>query len=299
MSVLYSKLRLNVPSDLDGQNAIITNSRGATRTVEMSSPVTDIMLVGMEKYTVQAGVSEENISFGYGQIKKMNPKLIPANLESATWKEISNTIKNGTFSQFASVGDTKSFVLNGKTYHAQVVAINDGTGTAGQWYPDKTVDFISVELYESKIAYNSTSTNAGGFPGSALKETLANTIYPLFPSDLKNVIIDKSHSYNTATTSSGGMTTFASKLWLPTRFEIIGFTSSYIPGESTSNNKKYTLSSKIKNQVEQTSATSWWLGSLSNYHNYTFDSILQSGDEDPIYPNASGSRGVPLCFRIG
>lgn len=48
MSVLYSKLRLEVPSELDGQNAIITSAGGATRTVEMSAPITDAMLAGLE-----------------------------------------------------------------------------------------------------------------------------------------------------------------------------------------------------------------------------------------------------------
>ena len=68
--ILYSKLRIEVPQVLDGENATITSSRGATRTFEMSSPITDIMLPGMEKYRVQAGLTDEEISFGYGQIKK-------------------------------------------------------------------------------------------------------------------------------------------------------------------------------------------------------------------------------------
>ena len=69
--VLYSKLRLEVPQALDGEDATITSSKGATRTVEMSSPITDVMVAGMEKYRVQAGTTDEYVSFGYGEIKKL------------------------------------------------------------------------------------------------------------------------------------------------------------------------------------------------------------------------------------
>lgn len=69
--VLYSKLRLEVPQELDGEDATITSEHGNTRTVEMSSPITDVMLAGMEKYRVQAGVTDEDVSFGYGEIKKV------------------------------------------------------------------------------------------------------------------------------------------------------------------------------------------------------------------------------------
>lgn len=68
--ILYSKLRLEVPLTLNGENATITSERGNSRVVQMSSPITDIMLAGMEKYRIQAGAVDEFMSFGYGEIKK-------------------------------------------------------------------------------------------------------------------------------------------------------------------------------------------------------------------------------------
>lgn len=53
--ILYSKLRLVVPAELDGENATVTDSKGNARTIAMSTPKTDIMLAGMDKYRVQAG----------------------------------------------------------------------------------------------------------------------------------------------------------------------------------------------------------------------------------------------------
>lgn len=75
--ILYSKLRLEVPSALNGENAIITSSKGTSRTVQMISPITDIMLAGMEKYNVKAGITDEDVLFGYGQIKKSVIEYLP------------------------------------------------------------------------------------------------------------------------------------------------------------------------------------------------------------------------------
>lgn len=216
-------------------------------------------------------------------------------LESYTWKEIAEAIKDGTFSNFASVGDTKSFIMNGKTYHAEVVSINDGSGEAGKWYPNKTVDFITKELYETNYPYNSTDTNTGGFPYSELRGTLENTLYPLLPSDLKDVIIKKTHSY--ITHIGGVMCIDSTKLWLPTFYEIAGTTSTYAPGETSSNNKAYTLASKIKTVNGESSASLWWLGSLNSYNSMYFWCVGSSGIVGGNY--ASCSFGVPLCFRIG
>lgn len=291
--IIYSKLRLQVSSELDGQNATITSASGASRTIQLSSPITDIMVSGMEKYRVQAGITDETVSFGYGEIKKLEAKYFDT-LENESWANIAYVIKNGKFAQVASIGDTKSFVMNGKTYHAEVVAINDGSGSAGSWYPDKTVDFICTELYQTTYQYNSNNTNTGGFPSSALRGTLVNTLYPLLPTDLKDVIIAKSHSYITST--GGVMGTDSTKLWLPTYYEITGTTNTYAPGETSSNNKAYTLASKIKN-LNGGSANFWWLGSLYSYYSASFWLVNLSGNVN--YNNASFSFGVPLCFRIG
>lgn len=232
------------------------------------------------------------------------PPVIPESLEDATWQQISGTIADGTFSQYASVGDTKSFEIGGKTYHAEVVAINDGTGDAAQWYPNKTVDFICTELYETEYRYNSSVDNSGGFPSSEIKNTLNNTIYPLLPTDLKNVIIDKSHSYQAGSYSnsswSSQMSTLATKLWLPTYYEIDGATATYVVGETSSNNKAYTFASKIKMQNGQTSAINWWTGSPYCGNSSSVWRMAPTG----TYFNGSGYgtaslSGVPICFRIG
>ena len=299
MAVLYSKLRLEVPNALDGQNATITSAGGATRTVEMSAPITDVMLAGLEKYRVQAGYTDESVAFGYGQIKKVGALYVPANLDDAPWSLIQQLIASGDFGTYYAIGDIKTFVINNKTYTAEVVAINDGTGDAAQWYPANTVDFITKELYETTYRYNATNTNTGGFPSSEVKTTLNSTIYPLLPTDLKDVITEKSHSYQAGSYSSSwssSMVTSSDKLWLPTYYEIAGATNQYASGETSSNNKAYTLASKIKNIVGG-SANYWWLGSPYSSTGGYFWGVGTDGTFH--YYSASSTYGVPVCFRIG
>lgn len=248
-----------------------------------------------EKQDITDDVLETTSKTIVGAINELRSIMIPTSLESASWSKIKSTIQDGTFSMYAHVGDTKTFEMNGKTYHAEVVAINDGTGDAASWYPDRTVDFICTELYETAYQYNSSATNTGGFPSSALHGTLINTLYPLLPSDLKDVIIEKSHSYITST--GGAMATDSTKLWLPTHYEIAGATDQYAPGETASNNKAYTLASKIKNLNGQSSASGWWLGSLNSSSATRFWRVGTNGNLGNGAANYT--YGVPVCFRIG
>lgn len=71
MSLLYSKLRLQIPQVSDGKNAIITSPRGVNRSVPMTYPLTDVFVGGMDKYTVQAGTGSETFSVGNGKLKKI------------------------------------------------------------------------------------------------------------------------------------------------------------------------------------------------------------------------------------
>ena len=94
------------------------------------------------------------------------------------------------------------------------------------------------------------------------------------------------------------MTTLATKLWLPTYYEISGATGTYAPGETASNNKAYTLASKVKNLNGQTSASRWWLGSPDSGNGGRFWRVSTDGSLLLSY-SASTAYGVPVCFRIG
>ena len=296
MSILYGKIRINGDA---GQTITITTTTGQSRTIQTTGQsYTDVMLAGLEEYTLSNGILSETVLLNIGDFQEIN---LPAlTLETATWQQVQEFIQAGNFSQLASIGDTKTFQINNKTYTAEVVAINDGTGDASTWYPDKTVDFITKELYETTYRYNATNTNTGGFTSSEVRNTLNGTIYPLLPSDLKSVITAKSHSYQAGSYSSNtwhsSMVTSTDNLWLPTRYEIAGTAETYAPGETSSNNKAYTLASKIKNIVDG-SANNWWLGSPDSSNNGRVWDVTSPGS---FYTDlASTALGLPLCFRIG
>ena len=221
-------------------------------------------------------------------------------LDYNSWDTIQQYIQAGELARVANVGETKSFVVNNKTYNAEIVSINDGTGDAGQWYPDKTVDFITKELYDNAYRYNSTQTNAGGFPNSALRGTLENTIYPLLPSDLKDVIVNKVHAY--VSNSDGTTTIDSTKLWLPTQYEMSGSSIDNALGETSLNNKKYNLAFVYKSQTKYGSYYRWWLASPSTNETKCFWIVTQEGYiynyGDTNTNGATKEYYVPICFRI-
>ena len=295
MSILYGKIRINGEA---GQTIAITTPTGQSRTIQTTGQsYTDVMLPGLEEYTLSNGTLSETVLLNIGDFQEVNLPVLT--FETATWQQVQEFIQAGNFSQLASIGDTKTFQVNNKTYHAEVVAINDGTGDAASWYPANTVDFITKELYETTYRYNATNANTGGFPSSEVKTTLNSTIYPLLPTDLKDVITEKSHSYQAGSYSSSwssSMVTSSDKLWLPTYYEIAGATNQYASGETSSNNKAYTLASKIKNIVGG-SAYYWWMGSPYSSSSINFWSVYTGGNFNSS--SASSALGVPVCFRIG
>lgn len=293
MSVLYGKVRIYGES---GQTITITDGKGSSRTVQTTGQeFTDIALPGMEEYTLSNGGLSETVLLNIGDFKEIN---LPITLENMTWEQIQEKIVNGTLpSRF--VGQTKSIVLNGDTYNLQLARINDGTGTAGTYYPNHTADFISVELMPDTHNMNSTNTNVGGWKQCAMRTYLTDTVYPALPDDLKAVIIDKTHMY-TQGNQSTSFESVSDKLWLPTEWECFGSATS--GGESATYNVHYSAifpdaTSRQKTCIGQTSANDWWESSPRVSNATAFCLVYNTGNVS--YDTASASRGVVLGLRIG
>lgn len=296
MDILFGKIRIYA---MAGTQFTITSSGGNVQsgTVPSGATFVDRIVPGLDEYTVSNGISNINVSVNYGEMVKVQ---LYSSLDEVSWADIQALIQENKFADYFSVGATKTFIINGKTYTAEVVSINDGMGAASQWYPEKTVDFIAKELYETKYRYNATNNNSGGFPSSEIKTTLNSTIYPLLPSDLKSVITAKSHSYQAGSYSSSwssSMVTSSDNLWLPTYYEIAGGSAQYVEGENVNNNKPYILDSKIKMVNGESSASIWWLGSPYSNGSGAFWLVGTGGGFGNS--GASNAYGVPLCFRIG
>ena len=215
-----------------------------------------------------------------------------------SWAAIQEHIAAGTLPA-SFVGQTKPITMDGNTYNLQLARINDGTGTAGTYYPNHTADFISVELMPDTHNMNPTNTNVGGWKQCAMRTYLTDTVYPALPDDLKAVIIDKTHMY-TQGNQSTSFESVSDKLWLPTEWECFG--SATYGGESASYNVHYSAifpdaTSRQKTRIGQTSANTWWESSPNVSSATAFCSVNGNG---AAYTNtASTAFGVVLGLRIG
>ena len=270
VTTLPTKTNYQPNEALDLTGIVVTGTAGALTpniTAECTFNPADGTILDEEKtYTVDVSYHGLTTSFN------VTCSSIPASLEDATWAQIQTAVQNGTLSQFASVGDTKTITLTtNETLTLQLASINDGTGSAGTYYPNGTADFISVELMDSTHAMNSTATNVGGWNSCGMRTYLNETVYPTLPTDLKSVIIEKTHM-RTAGNQSTSLVSASDKLWLPTDWEVFGNTTSS-RAEDADHNNHYTIFSNSASRIKYrkaapTIAREWWLSSptTSRFH---------------------------------
>lgn len=273
----------------------ITGTAGST-TKDVTSDCTSSPIDGTPLTTI--GMNEITVSY-LGLSTKFYVNVTSSALENYTWSQIRTMLVNGTLGSTVSVGATKTIKLSSnEIIELQLASINDGTGTASSYYPNHTADFVSVGVMDSGHRMNSTNTNVGGWNDSQMRTYLNETVYPTLPSDLRAVIVEKTHM-RTEGNQSSTLVSASDKLWLPTHFEIGGSGQ----GESSSYNIKYSIftdnaSRKKYRKSAPTNAQVWWLSSpyISTSGHFTMvisDGSTGSGD------GASYSHAVVLCLRIG
>lgn len=297
MGILYGKVRINGDA---GQTISITTPTGQSRTITTTGQdYTDVMLAGLEEYTFSNGNKSESVLLNIGDFQEISLLAWDdTTMANNSWSAIKEHIAARTLPA-SFVGQTKSITLDGNTYNLQLARINDGTGTAGTYYPNHTADFISVELMPDTHNMNSTNTNVGGWKQCAMRTYLADTVYPALPDDLKAVIIDKTHMY-TQGNQSTSFESVSDKLWLPTEWECFG--SATYGGESATYNVHYSAifpdaTSRQKTRIGQTSADSWWESSPLVSSATAFCRVNSNGNAGN--DGASPAYGVVLGLRIG
>ena len=226
---------------------------------------------------------------------------VPANMEDCSWAMLKQLASAGTLGNYYQIGDTKTIELaGGERVVMELVSINDGSGTAGGYYPRGTVDFISKDCLQTTRSMNSSNTNAGGWVSCALRTTLNTTIYETLPQTVKDAIVEKTHK-TSAGSQSTSLVEHSDKLWLPTEYEMFGAITYSANTENANVNKHYavfdTNADRIKHQGTNGSAVWWWESSPRVSDSANFCGPGRSGGTD--YANASDSGGVLLCFRIG
>ena len=217
-------------------------------------------------------------------------------MENNTWAAIQEHIAAGTLPA-SFVGQTKAITLsNSEVIEMQLASINDGTGNAGAYYPNHTADFVAKNLMETGHVMNSTSTNVGGWNSCEMRTYLNTDVWAMLPSDIKAVIIEKTH-LRTEGNQSSTLVSASDKLWLCTNYEVGGTGQ----GESDTNNIHYSIfpdqASRIKYRTGQSSAGGWWLSSPNTGNTTNFRFVNGGGYLDSDY--ATYTYRIALGLRIG
>ncbi len=303
VTTMPTKTAYSINDTLDLTGMVITATFIDGVTADVTSVVTTTPADGATLST--EGTQAVTVEYGKATVSfNVTVTAIPAwdsrGLEYNSWATIQAYIAAGEFANVAAVGDTKTITLTtNEQLTLKVASINDGTGSAGTYYPANTVDFISEEVMADSHRFNATTTNVGGWNSSEMRTYLNETVYPTLPSDLKNIVINKTHmrtqgDYSTTLVSADD------KLWLPTEWEVFG-AATY--GSETSNyNKHYSIFSNTNSRIKYkkaapTTAAYWWLSSPATGGSTGF--CLVRTDGSAYFNGASGSGEVALGLRIG
>ena len=217
----------------------------------------------------------------------------PADLND-TWDQVDAKIANGTYATEYVVGDTipLSIGSNGSKYNgrAQIVAIDGDVDANGNTIP---LTFITVDQLNTTHNMNSTSTNAGGYPASAMK-TYVDGLKSSLPATLQSMIVAASKTskdYNGGTPQD---LTNNLELWIPSVREVFGGTS-YEQSGPIYNTIYKDNASRIKTRGG--SADFWWLRSAFTGNASSFSYVKTSGNSGN--GNANYTNGVVLGFCTG
>ena len=293
-NILYSKLRLQVPSALDGQTATITSASGSSRIVTMSNPVTDIMVSGMEQYRIQGGDSDETVGIGYGEIKKVEiiydiyntVKNSTSDITEAQWLSFLN---EGCVAMARSKGETSAFI--GKN----VILSNSVVPDYTSW---KIADFNhdssgnTVDLIQNNTIYNTAfSSSSQTYSSSTARSWLTGTYLPGFSTDVKNKL------QTMTVTTDGGNTSDKIKLLSVT--EVGGSGTSYAPTGEGSQYPIFTASTGStanNSRVRTGTGVNWWLRSRYTNNTSLAWAVTLTGYLD--YFTCSGTCGLLPTIRF-
>lgn len=232
------------------------------------------------------------------------PEDLPFSL--ASWQTIISNVKSGK-SDIYKVGETKVVDLGSLGKHNVRIANNSTPSKCNESGFSQTACGFVVE-FEDMIAMrsmNSTATNIGGWPDSAIRTYINTTVYNSLPSDLKAGIIDTKVISSHGKNETSNLTS-TDKLYLLAPREIYSnySNSTYDSAISTTRQLDYyaslniTMSSYRGAGKKFNGNNTWgWLRSAVANGTTSFCSIGASGDGGT--GEANSGRGISPAFRIG
>ncbi len=199
-----------------------------------------------------------------------------------------------------------------ETHKAEIAGINTYRKT-GDTEIGYHIDWITRDCYSQTVQWNTSNANNGNstkkspFLASNLKSWLDNTLYPLLPAKLRNVIKAKRilapYRFTSGSTltddNSWGWEDF-DKLWVPLEAEIFDQTVWSTRGYGNGQAVQYPIfansyAHRIKGNGPEGSRCVWWTASA--YGGGSAGAVAVTGYGNSNNIGASGANRVPVCFR--
>lgn len=215
-------------------------------------------------------------------------------LSSLTWSQVIAIANSGEdLSTFFAVGDEHELILTtGELVTAVVGDFNHNiiTGTSNK----AAIAFTFKNCLNTTYPINSSSTNSGGWNGSAMRHTQMPAILNTFPAEL---IADGAIKYVDVLASTGSsstsLVTSSDRLRLHSIVEL-GLSHAYaVSGEGTKY-AYYTSGNRVK--TVGGAASIYWTRSPHTSSNYRFCYVSASGSANDN--TANNSHGVACGFDI-
>ena len=217
-----------------------------------------------------------------------------------TWDEIAQISELGLASYVFKLHDTKDIEIEGVGTMTLEIADFDHDYLSGSTSAQKAgISMITRDLLPDTRQMNSSNTNSGGFPASALYDYLNGTILNGLPSDLKSALKTIYKWYGTGNNTTNGQW-HGCKVWIPLEYEMFG-TTTYSPAteHGTGNARKYPIftdnTSRVKKLNNGSGSANWyWEASPSASTATYFCSVISNGGANYF----TASRAFGVCFGL-
>lgn len=217
-----------------------------------------------------------------------------------SWETIAQMAESGLASQVYNLGDTKDITISGVGTITLEIADFDHDYLSGSTSANKAgISMITRDLLPDARPMNSSPTNVGGFPASALYDYLNGTILNALPSDLRSALKTTYKWYGTGNNTTNGQW-HGCKVWIPLEYEMFGTTYKAPATEhSTGNARKYPIFTDNNSRIKKMnngagSAQRYWEASPDAGNATAFCDVLDGGSA--YRTNAHGTNGV--CFGL-
>ena len=273
-----------------------------------------VKLVGQGKFegmAVCSGTKEE------AEVVEECP--VPVSFANDSWATIKAAVDEGDTGNY-NVGDIKTVNL-GTTLgtHTVRIANKSACPTGDNALASQSACGFVIEFADiiSNHSMNTSATNAGGWPASAMRTYVNGDIYNALPAELRDAIIDTkvvSGHGNGDTTGTLANNNFGStdKVYLLSTSEVWGTGLSYdtAGGETITRQLDYyknrnvtTSNYSISRKQNGGSYSYWWLRSAPSNRSNGFYNVYCDGGWSSsggwYEPNAIDTCGVSPAFRLG